>query len=124
MCQYADYLKTAINEFAFASELNSILDQYLDPIIPETPLIPVSLTDNIKAQIVSAADSKVNDVKNEIITVIDSIQCSGRRLEVVEVDQYGQQRMLQNDLTFDFLAEELLKFAGVVRSTIFSVSVV
>lgn len=121
MCQYADYLKTAINEFAFASELNSILDQYLDPIIPETPLLPVSLTDNIKAQIVSAADSKVNDVKNEIITVIDSIQCSGRRLEV---DQYGQQKMLQNDLTFDFLAEELLKFAGVVRSTIFSVSVV
>lgn len=115
MCDYSDFLKTSINDFAFASELNSILDQYLDPILSKAPLLPTSLSNNIKSEVVGAADSKVNEVKTKINNVIDSIPCSGRRMDVMEIDQHGQQRMMQSDLTFDFLTDELLAFDGVVR---------
>lgn len=81
----------------------SILDRYLD--LNDNPILGSSLTTTIKNTIVSAADTKVNDIKNGIITKIQDMgPCSNqRRLQMYEVDGYGSQRMLEEDVTFDAL---------------------
>lgn len=115
VCDFTNYLKDALDNFQFGGEMNAILDKYLD--LNQVPILPTSLTSSIKNKIVSAADSEVNNLKLGIIAKIDGIQCSIRHLETYEVDSYGSQRMLGNDLTFKPLEEAIMSIdPTVVRS--------
>lgn len=116
MCNYTDKLKTSIESLSFSDELSDILDEYLDPALAKAPFIPSSLTANVKSTIVSAADSKVNQVKSFIVTKIDSFatECDARRLGEIEIDQFGSQRLLSSDLTFKDLSDAIESLSGVV----------
>ena len=113
-CDFKNYLKDALANFQFDGEMDAILDKYLD--LNQVPILPTSLTTSIKNKIVLAADSKVNMIKQGIIAKIDGIQCSIRHLETYEVDSYGSQRMLGNDLTFKPLENAIMSIDPSVQS--------
>ena len=110
LCKYTERLKDAISSFSFGGELENILDNYLD--LSDNEIFGSSLgsllVTRIKDAIVTLADSKVNMIKGGVEGKIDGIPCSGRRLDVFEVGHDGSQRMLQDDLTFDALADAIL----------------
>ena len=82
--------------------METILDKELD--LSDNSIFNSSLTQSIKDGIVSAAEEKVNEIKENITAEIKDIDCPAtRRLVTYEVDEYGSQRMLQNDVTFDAL---------------------
>ena len=96
--------------------MNSILDKKLD--LTDNPIFQSSLTQTIKEKIVSAAEEKVDEIKEDIKMVIEDIDCSftQRRLGTYEVDEYGIQRMVQNDVTFDALENSIKSIDDSVRS--------
>ena len=116
VCDFTDSLKSSIQSLAFSDELSDILDEYLGPALAKASFIPSSLTANVKSTIVSAADNKVNEVKGWIMAEIDSLftQCQVRRLGEIEIDQFGSQRILSEDLTFKALSDAIESFTGVV----------
>lgn len=69
-----------------------------------------------KTEIVSAAETKVNEVKTAVITQIDVVitGCSRRLLREIEVNQDGSQRMLTEGLKFGDLATSIQVIDGVV----------
>ena len=69
-----------------------------------------------KAEIVSAAETKVNEVKTAVVTQIDAVitGCSSRRLGEIEVNEDGSQRMLNGGLKFGDLATAIQVIDGVV----------
>ena len=69
-----------------------------------------------KAEIVSAAETKVNEVKTAVVTQIDAVitGCSSRRLGEIEVNEDGSQRMLSGGLKFGDLATAIQVIDGVV----------
>ena len=116
-CEYTDLIKTSIQAFTFSDELNSILDKYLDPVLDKAMILPQSFSDNIKSVIVSAAESKVNEVKDSVNTHLGVLSgnCSRRHLgSMVEVEQDGAQRLLASGLTFADLAVSIQAIDGVV----------
>lgn len=103
----------------FTDEVNSIIDTHLDPVLDRATILPEQFTDNLKSDIVSAAEAKVNEAKTAVMTQIDALVagCARRRLgEMVEVGQDGSQRTLQSGLTFGDLATSIQIIEGIVRS--------
>ena len=95
------------------SMLDHVLDGYLtfdnDSIFSQT-----SLTNSIKAAIVFSAEAEANEIKNKIINGINGFPCSGRRrLDVMEIEQDGSQKILREQSSFDDLAAKILGFEGV-----------
>ena len=75
-----------------------------------------TLTENIKTAIVDdiKVETKVNLIKGSIINKINGISCDDRRLDVMEIEQDGFQRILQGpETTFAALSESLLALDGV-----------
>lgn len=115
LCAYKNRLINAIKDFQFGGEtMNFILDKYLD--LDNTTILGPSLLTNIIDTIVSAADAKVNGIKDRIIKEIESITCKKRYLEVYEIDGYGYQRMLDDGGTFDALESAIRSINDNVQS--------
>lgn len=119
-CDYTNPITTAIQSFAFADALESILHKHLDPALDEVTIFPVSFTDNIKSAIVSAAEVKVDHVQTKVIQHLEGLSrgCNRRHLGETEVQQDGTQRMLQGGLLFnDFAGSFEVIIEGVVSSS-------
>ena len=88
----------------------------LDPVIGRAPFLPSSFTDNVKASIVSEAETKVNEVETKVISQLNSLlgNCARRRLSQMELTEDGSQRMLQGGLNFGDLATSIEVIEGVV----------
>jgi hypothetical protein len=106
---------------SFSEELSDILGKYLDPALSKSSFLPSSIGPNIKSTIVTAADDKVNEVKNYTVAKIDEFaaSCGARReLSKILIDGLAHQRMLSGDKSFKALSDLIESFDGVV-STIF-----
>ena len=113
-CDYADQLITAITNFEFGGELESIVRKYLD--LDNNPILPTNLTATIINELKTFADDQVNSIKSDIIAEINNIPCDGRRLEMYEVDGDGTQRMLANgEVTFKALEEAIESISNSVQ---------
>ena len=109
-CEYTDFIKTSIQALTFSNQLNSILDTYLDPVLHKAIILPESFSDDVKSIIVTAAESKVNEVKNSVNAQLDVLfgNCVRRRLgNFVEVKQDGSERLLTTLSTFTDLAASI-----------------
>lgn len=120
MCDLTDRLNSSIQSLSFSSEIATILDEYLDPVLDKAPFLPESITNSIKSAIVSEADSQVNHIKALILDKINDFAstCSSRRnLGEVEISHMGYQhgRFLANDDTFEALSDAIESITGVVR---------
>ena len=76
-----------------------------------------SFADDIKSVIVSTAESKVNEVKTQVIAQLDVLSgdCARRNLgDLAELELDGSQRILTNGLTFANLAASFQATDGVV----------
>ena len=76
-----------------------------------------SFADDIKSVIVSTAESKVNEVKTQVIAQLDVLSgdCARRNLgDFAELELDGSQRILTNGLTFSNLAASFQAADGVV----------
>jgi hypothetical protein len=115
-CDYTNLLTTSIEALTFTDELNTIVDMTLNPVIARAPFLPSSFTDNVKASIVSEAEAKVNEVKTEVISQLNSLlgNCARRRLSQMKLNEDGSQRMLQGGLNFGDLATSIEVIDGVV----------
>lgn len=119
-CDYTNPITTAIQSFAFADALESILHKHLDPALDEVTIFPVSFTDNIKSAIVSAAEVKVDEAKAAIVGQLGMLSegCNRRHLGETEVQQDSSQRMLQGGLLFNDFAKSIeMIIEGVVSSS-------
>ena len=119
-CEYTELIKTSITAFTFSNEIDSILDTYLDPVLDKAVILSDSFGDDIKSVIVSTAESKVNEVKSQIITQLDAFfgDCAGAARDLAEIEQDGSQRILTNGLTFANLAASIQATDGVVSSLV------
>ena len=116
VCDYTNLITTSIEALTFTDELNTIVDMTLNPVIARAPFLPSSFTDNVKASIVSEAEAKVNEVKTEVISQLNSLlgNCAQRRLSQMKLNEDGSQRMLQGGLNFGDLATSIEVIDGVV----------
>lgn len=116
-CDYADQLITAITNFEFGGELESIVRKYLD--LDNNPILPTNLTATIINELKNFADGQVNSIKSDIIAEINNIPCDGRRLEMYEVDGDGTQRMLSDgDVTFKALEKVIESISNVQQVSV------
>ena len=105
ICEYADLLYKSVESISFKDEISTMIDKHFGPVLEKT-FLPQNFTDPLKAAIATAASNKVNSVKssltNEFINFATSCGRRRRRLSE-EVAQYGSQRNLKQDLTFNSL---------------------
>ena len=116
MCDYTNLLKTSIQSLSFTGVLNTIIDTSLDPVLDKASFLPEDFTNDIKSTIVSAADTKVNEVKNTVVNQIGALigNCARRRLGEIELSRGGSQRFPEADLTFNAFAASI-QVMGVVE---------
>lgn len=92
--------------------LNHVFDKYL--LFGQGSIFgQASLTDNLKSKLIPIARDKSGEVKDKFINEINAFPCSGRRLDFMEIEQDGSQRLLEEPSTFGALSTKILEIDGV-----------
>ena len=115
-CDYTNLITTSIQALTFSDELNAVIDMTLNPVLARASFIPASIIDTVKSSIIPLAETKVNEVKDAVVSQLNALSgnCARRRLGEMEVHHDGSQRMLQGGLNFADLATSIEVIDGVV----------
>jgi hypothetical protein len=113
VCSYKLQLLKSLDSFDVGDELGHIVDQHVSPIVKDTIFAgDVALINEIKSFVLGKAKTKANKIKTSISDLIENFSCS-RRLDEIDIDHDGPQRLLQPDQTFGLLVDQILNFTGV-----------
>ena len=113
VCSYKVQLLKSLESFDVGDELGHIVDQHVSPIIKDKIFAgDVALINEIKSFVLGEAKTKANKIKTSISDLIENFSCS-RRLDTIDIDHDGPQRLLQPDQTFGSLVDKILNFTGV-----------
>ena len=109
LCDVRAYLVKAISELSVEGVIDQILDKNLD--LQGNEILQSSIVENIKEAWVTEAQRKVDEVKTQIVSAINAIDCTRRHLRSglpVELGVTGEvQRNLQATDTFSYVASQI-----------------
>ena len=120
LCRFKADLIGSIESFEVGDELGNVVDRYIAPRINGTILGDnLALVDKFNSFILGAARTRTNQIKTSIrdMIVLSSPCSSSRRLDVMDIDPEGSQRLLKLDQTFDSLVDQILDVEGVQSAT-------
>jgi hypothetical protein len=118
ICSLKNDLINSVKSFEIGDELDLIVDRYITSRIGGTILDGnSSVIDEVKTFISGQACTVANRIKTNITNLIESISCVRRRLDEMEIDQDGSQRLLSTDKTFAYLVKQILLIEGVDSAT-------
>ena len=109
ICSLKNDLINSVKAFEIGDKLGFIVDHYVAPRIDRAIFEGnLYVVDKIKTYLQGHAKTEANKIKSDIAEQISAISCNSR-LEEVEVDGDGSQRLLFQDSSFDYLVDQIHK---------------